>query len=255
MAVEESRVSIVAWPPDQPALLRHGFDADQPCPVTVAFAPTPAQVVVSSTAQDPVHVQMNMQVTARQPLPVCITVCEPICARSDYRIGIQIFNNPFATIDVRGTTRLAPCRDEPPAAEVCVDFQSLKAGQEFAQPVVVDGVSFAPVSEVLRTVTFGDPAGTVKLGFPPKGVRITFAGPVHDVRLTINNYAGQTIDIAAFAGTTLLSRTSEQIVNTVKEVTIPRAGITSIEVSGGNHESGLVRVCYTAEAPAREAVR
>lgn len=255
MAAEDSRVSIVAWPAEQAALLRHGFDAEQPCAVTVAFAPTPAQVVVSSTAQDPVHVQMDMQVTARQPLPVCISLCEPICARSDYRIGIQIFNNPFATIDVRGTTRLGACRDEPTVAEVCLDFHSLKGAQEFAQPVVIDGVSFAPIAEALRTVTFGDPTGTVKLGFPPKGVRITFAGPVRDVRLTVNNYAGHTIDFAAFAGTTLLVQTSEQIVNTVKEVTIARAGITSIEVSGGNHESGLVRVCYTADAPARDVVR
>jgi hypothetical protein len=255
MAVEEERVSILAWPEKQPALLRHGFDADQPCPVTLAFAPTPAQVVVSSTVQDPVHVQMNMQVSARQPLPVCISLCEPICARSDYRIGIQIFNNPFATIDVRGTTRLSRCDEAPAEQEVCMDFHSLKGGQSFAQPIDVEGVGFAPIADPLRTVTFGDPAGTVKLGFPPKGVRITFAGPVRDVRLTINNYAGHTIDVAAFAGSALLSRTSEQIVNTVKELTIAQSGITTIEVSGGSNESGLVRVCYTAEAPAHEVVR
>jgi hypothetical protein len=256
MAVEENRVSIVAWPEGQSAALRHSFDAEASCPVTVTFAPQPAHVVVSSSAQQPVHVDMAMQLTAQRPIPVCISLCEPICARSDYTVGIQIFGNPFASIDVRGTTRLGPCKEEPPTGvEVCLDFQRLKEGQSIPQPVVVDGVTFSPIGDPLRTITFGDPAGTVKLGFPPSGVRITFSGPVNDVRLSVLNYAGQTIDFAAFSGTTLLTRFSETIINSVKEVSIAQVGITSVEVSGGNHESGLVRVCYTAIQSAAPAPR
>ena len=50
---------------------------------------------------------MNMNVTAKEPIPVCIKLCEPICARSDYTIGINIFDNPFASITVRGLTKSA----------------------------------------------------------------------------------------------------------------------------------------------------
>jgi len=256
MAAEENHVSIVAWPEGQAAALRHSFDAEESCPVTVTFAPQPAHVVVSSSAQQPVHVDMAMQLTAQRPIPVCISLCEPICARSDYTVGIQIFGNPFASIDVRGTTRLGPCKDEPPAGvEVCVDFQRLKEGQTFAQPVVVDGVTFSPIGEPLRSITFGDPPGTVKLGFPPSGVRIGFAAPVNNVRLSVLNYAGQTVDFAAFSGNTLLTKFSETIINAVKEVTFAQVGITSIEVSGGNNESGLTRACYTKIPSPTLAVR
>lgn len=256
MAAEETRVSILSWPEGQAAALRHTFAPDESCPVTVTFAPQPAHVVVSSSAQQPVHVDMAMQLTAQRPVPVCISLCEPICARSDYTVGISIFGNPFASIDVRGTTRLGPCSDEPPTGvQTCLDFQRLKESQTFPQPVVVDGVTFSPIQDPLRTITFGDPAGTVKLGFPPSGVRIGFASPVNDVRLTVLNYAGQTIHFAAYSGTTVLTQFSETIINAVKEVSIAQVGITTVEVSGGNHESGLVRVCYTTIKNATPAVR
>ena len=250
MAADDKNVSIVAWPQAQAALLRHSFDAEPPCPVSISFAASPANVVVSSSAAQPVHVEMEMQVVAKRPLPVCISVCEPICARSDYVVGIQIFGNPFATIDVRGTTRLFQCGDAPVPVgrEVCIDFNQLKEGQTFAQPVSVGGVTFTPIAQPLRSVTFGDPAATVKLGFPTAGVRIAFASAVRDVRLTVNNYAGETIDFTAFAGTALLVRFSETIVYTVKDVVIAQTGITSIEVSGGRNEAGLVRVCFTPAA-------
>ncbi len=245
MADQERRVSIVAWP-EQAAKLEHTFCSDEPCSVTVSFADTPANVTISSSPQQPVHVDMNMQVAARRPIPVCISVCEPICARSDYTVGIQIFGNPFATIDVRGMTRLFQCRDKP----VCVDFQDFQAGMEFAQPFTHQGLGFRPLGAPLRTVAFGDPAGSVKLGLPRSGVRIEFPQPVKDVRLTVNNYAGPTLDFAAFAGSTLLVRFSENISNEVKEVSIAQSGITAVEITGGNNEAGLIQVCYTPIEPA-----
>ena len=251
MAADESRVSITSWPEGQAAMLRHSFGGNEPCPVSVSFADVPAQVVLSSSAAQPVHVEMAMQVVAKRPIPVCISVCEPICARSDYVVGIQIFGNPFASIDVRGMTRFFQCRDEPPVTvETCLDFNQIAGGQTFTQPVTVAGVSFAPVADPLRSVTFGDPAATVKLGFPPAGVRIGFAGAVRDVRLTVNNYAGETINFTAFAGNTQLVSFSESIINAVKDVLIAQTGITAIVVSGGNNEAGLVRVCYTPVAVA-----
>jgi len=79
-------------------------------------------------------------------------------------------------------------------------------------------------------------------------MRIGFPGPVRDVRLTVNNYAGETIDFAAFSGSTKLTSFSETIDNAVKDVTIAQTGITSIEISGGKNEAGLARVCYTPVA-------
>lgn len=109
----EQTVSIVSWP-EQAARLDHTFNLDKPCPVSISFEPAPANVVLSSDPQRPLQVSMAMQLVAREPVPVCISVCEPICARSDYTIGIEVFGNPFASITVRGTTRLFACREEAP---------------------------------------------------------------------------------------------------------------------------------------------
>lgn len=240
---EEQNVRILAWP-ESPAQLTHRFELDKPCPVAVSFEETPARVLVGTNPQQPLDVNMNMRVVAREPIPLCIKVCEPICARSDYTIGINIFDNPFASITVRGTTRLFNCDDQPPQ-ERCVDFRELKAGAEFAQPFTVGPLLFSPLGAPLRTATFGDPAGQPKLGFPRSGVRITFPEPAHDVRITLNNYAGPTIDFAVFAGATLLASFAEPISNSLKQVTLTQSGITAVEISGGDNEAGLVEVCYT----------
>jgi hypothetical protein len=50
--------------------------------------------------------------SAREPVPVCISVCEPICAQSEYTIGIEIFDRPVAAITVRGMTRLFNCGEK-----------------------------------------------------------------------------------------------------------------------------------------------
>lgn len=251
MAAEETSVSIVGWP-EGPARLDHRFAGGEPCPVTVTFAPQPAYVVVATAPEQPLRVQMAMELATKRPLPVCISLCEPICARSDYTVGIQIFGNPFATIDVRGTTRFDRCDAAPPGTPAtCVDFQQLSAGQTFPAAIDVDGVSFAPLAEPLRSVTFGDPPATVKLGFPKAGVRIGLPAPGRDVVVTVNNYAGDTLAFAAYAGSTLLTRFNVTVVNEVKEVPVPGSGITAVEVSGGSNEAALVKVCWCAEqAPA-----
>jgi hypothetical protein len=106
---EEQNVHIVEWPPG-PASLTHAFDPAWPVPVAVRFEPTPARVVVSTAG--PLDVGMNMQLSARQPVPLCIKLCEPICVRSDYQIGITLFDRPIISITVRGMTRLYNCNEE-----------------------------------------------------------------------------------------------------------------------------------------------
>jgi hypothetical protein len=101
MPPEVDLVRIVEWP-KEPALLDHRFDAD-----------APAHVIVRSDEQ-PFHVDMQMNVAAREVIPVCIQVCEPICAESNYTIAIDIFDRPVAAITIKGLTRLFNCGDKQP---------------------------------------------------------------------------------------------------------------------------------------------
>jgi hypothetical protein len=244
MAAEESKVSIVTWP-NEALKLSHEFAESLPCPVSVSFMPdTPARVVIGTDPKQPLDVNMNMSVSARQPLPLCISLCEPICARSDYTIGIAIFDNPFASITVRGLTRLFNCKEEPPTQVACVGFDKLKPPTEFPVAFVHENLKFSPLGTPLRAATFGDPAGKVKLAFPRSGLRITFPFPASDVRITVNNYAGQTLEFAVYSGTALLTSFSEPVANTVKQVTLPQTGITDVEIKGGDNEAGVVEVCY-----------
>jgi hypothetical protein len=103
---DRENVTIVAWPKD-PAKLSHTFD--KPCPVSISFEKTPASVVVQSSREQPLHVDMTMRVVPEKVIPVCIQMCEPICAASDYTIGIDIFDRPVASIKVKGMTRLFNC--------------------------------------------------------------------------------------------------------------------------------------------------
>lgn len=78
MANGENRVTIAAWP-------------EQP-------------LAVNSSSDQTISIQGQV--------PICIRLCEPICARSDYSIGITIFDRPVATISVSGETRLFNCGDK-----------------------------------------------------------------------------------------------------------------------------------------------
>jgi hypothetical protein len=69
-------------------------------------------VFIRTDAQQPVRIEMAANLIAKEEIPVCIRVCEPICAKSDYTISLDIFGNPFAAITVRGLTRIYNCREE-----------------------------------------------------------------------------------------------------------------------------------------------
>ena len=243
MADDETKVTIVAWPKDA-AVLEHHFPPDEPCPVSISFTDTPAKVIVSTDPKQPVAVDMDMKVTAREPIPICVKLCEPICARSDYTIGINVFDNPVASISIRGMTRIDNCGEEPPVERVCVGFDKLKPGTEFASAFTHEGLTFSPLGGELRVVTFGEPAGRIKLGFMDAGLRVDFPGPVEDVLLTLNDYAQPDLTISAYAGSNLLTQFTVQIANTVKQVAVNQTGITGLTIQGGNNEAALVEICY-----------
>lgn len=108
---EETIVRIVEWP-NEPARLTHRVEQEKPCPVVISFEPTPARVVLSTSREQPLDVNMNMQLSVPQTVPICIKLCEPICARSDYTIGITLFDRPIISITIRGLTRIFNCSEE-----------------------------------------------------------------------------------------------------------------------------------------------
>ncbi|MGN7723201.1 hypothetical protein [Chitinophaga sp. 22620] len=82
---EDHNVHIVEWPKEGAARLEHLFN-DKP-------------------------LQVSMLHNQGQAVPLCIKLCEPICAESNYRIGINLLGQPFAEIVIKGVTRLFNCRD------------------------------------------------------------------------------------------------------------------------------------------------
>lgn len=239
---EESSVRIVSWP-EEAARLEHRFDPDEPCPVAIHFTEAPAKVVVS-TGDDPIAVDMDMNVAVREPIPVCIKVCEPICARSAYTIGITIFDQPFAEIGVRGETRLFNCDDEKPGRRVCADFKEFKSNVEHAQPISHEGLVLESFSGALRTSTIGDPGGQVKLSFPDDGIRIEFPQPIDEASIRLNNYGSPQLKFSVFAGTTIISQFNRDVSNAVAEIAVEEDGVTAIEIRGGSNESAIIEVCY-----------
>lgn len=108
---DESDVRIIGWPKD-PMHVSHQFEAGTPCPVAISFENSPINAILSTSPGQRLAVDMNMSVSAREAIPVCIKLCEPICAESDYTIGITLFDRPIISITVKGVTKLANCREE-----------------------------------------------------------------------------------------------------------------------------------------------
>jgi hypothetical protein len=69
-------------------------------------------VTIAGWPREPLSVQQLSEIAVKGQVPVCIRVCEPICARSDYEVGITIFDRPVATISVRGETRIFNCDEK-----------------------------------------------------------------------------------------------------------------------------------------------
>jgi hypothetical protein len=94
--MEDQNVHIRTWP-----ALEHQFLK-------------PVDLNMFNNAQQPLHLNMNLR--EGQVLPVCIKLCEPICAESNYKIGLSLMGQPFIEIVVQGITRIFNCRDKTPGA-------------------------------------------------------------------------------------------------------------------------------------------
>lgn len=242
---EDQDVRIVAWP-EEAALVAHGVQDGVPVPVRLSFDDTPVQVTVTND-DEPLSVDMKMRVSAAEPVPLCITVCEPICATSDYTVGISVFDNPFASIRVRGETKIAPCEERPPPKEHCADMRQLELEGEYARPFSHQGVRFVPLGDPLRVVTWGEPAGEAKLAFPDAGVRMEWSRPVRNVRLTLGAAARPELTLTAHGEEGRIGEYTESIDNQTRTVTVPATGVTALDIRGGENEAFLVDVCMTPE--------
>ena len=109
--VEDRNITIASWP-EEPASLEHRFDPNTPCPVSIRFTDTAARILVATDPKTPLDVNMNMAVSAREAVPICIKLCEPIYAESQYTISISIFDRPVVTLTLRGKTRLFSSRED-----------------------------------------------------------------------------------------------------------------------------------------------
>jgi len=245
MAEKEKYVRIISWP-EGPAKLEHKFKVDKPCPVSISFERSPANVLIHTTPEEPLHVDMAMNVVAKKTIPVCIKLCEPICVKSEYTIGIDIFDRPVAAITIRGQTKLFNCREQEPAKPICIDFQDLKkVGIEFTHPFVYHQLKFTPLGSQIRTVSFGDPPDQIKLAFPREGIRVDFPNSVNNVQLAVNNYAAPALDFYIYAGSNLIHQITEQVNNEMKEISIQQSDVTAIEIKGGGNEASIIRICYS----------
>lgn len=105
MAENESNVKILSWP-EKPVSLEHQFNLEEPFPISLFFEKTPANVIIHTTQKEPLNVNMAMNIIAKETIPLCVKLCEPICAESEYTIKINIFDKPVGTFIIRGLTKL-----------------------------------------------------------------------------------------------------------------------------------------------------
>lgn len=101
--MEEKNVRIIEWP-KEPAILSHNF----PKPVDINI-PNPVGLNMFNSEDKPLHLNMNL--SDGKVLPICIKLCEPICAESNYKIGITLMGQPFIEIALQGITRIFNCSD------------------------------------------------------------------------------------------------------------------------------------------------
>lgn len=247
---DESQANvIVSTEPKRPLNvdMNHQFIMDGPCPVKVTFDEAPANVIVSTDPKKPLIVDLNLRTTEPIRHTVCVKVCEPICAKSDYAVGIALRERPIAQISIKGMTRIFNCAGAQDDTRTCLNFKRYKEGTSTETEFVIQGVTFKPLGDALRMVGTGEPAGEVKLGFTSEGVRIEFPSAVHGIWITVNDYADPELKFIVYSGGAVLSTFTEHVQNTVKQVQIDNTGVTAVEIIGGNNEASIVEVCYITD--------
>ena len=135
------------------------------------------------------------------------------------------------------------CPEEEVCEERCIEFGDLPLNASFTGPFAYQGLLVSPLGLPVYSTTIGDPAGVLKLGFPGTGVRFDLPGPVDKLSITVNNYAGRLLHFSVYQGAVLIRQFSEIVFNEVKEIVIEEDGMTAIEVSGGDNEASVIRLC------------
>jgi hypothetical protein len=108
---QENLVTVAAWPPEGAAALQHHF-TEKPCPVSIFIEKTPIGIDLQSLPETPFNVNMDMELKANDVIPVSFKLCEPVCAKSEYRLDIDIGGTPFAGVTLRGKTMIFGCDEE-----------------------------------------------------------------------------------------------------------------------------------------------
>lgn len=247
---EEKHIRILEWPKEK-ARLEHYFQVDKPCPVSIVFEENPAYVHLKTDPERPIDVNMDMNLKAVEDIPLCIKICEPICATSSYEIGINLLGSPLASITVNGTTVLAECKDTsgPGADEECIDFIDADPKKDMNPPYKDKIVTINPLSGSGPFVfsTSGAPAGQMKLKIPDTGLDLRFDQPVKYLELLVTNYGNPAMQFTTFRNNAIVQDTTEIIENQHRTITLPDGPVDQIHIKGGSNEASLSSVCYIRE--------
>ena len=243
MEEHKNHVHIVSWP-KEPAKLEHQFKKGSPAEVGIKFEKDPANVVIQNWPKNPMNVDMDMHLKVKEPIPVCISLCEPICAKSDYTISINILDKPLGSISVKGMTKLFNCFESERPKPVCVEFREIKEGTVIKDVLTHYGLKFAPVKGQLIAIADGDPEGVHKLMFTEEGIKIVFPYPVDKVLLTMHSRADEAIHLEIYDENELLKTVDENVGEQARTIEINQEDMTTVIISGGSGEAALVEVCY-----------
>jgi hypothetical protein len=108
---QENHISIISWP-EETAKVEHNLKLEEACPVSILIDKQPLNIEIHSPSEEPLNMNLDVNVDVKEAVPICIRLSEPICARSEYMIGIDIFDKPFAGVTFRGQTILFNNQDE-----------------------------------------------------------------------------------------------------------------------------------------------
>lgn len=245
MEEHKNHVHIVSWP-KEPAKLEHQFKKGSPAEVDIKFEKEPANVVIQNWPKEAMNVDMDMFLKVKEPVPVCISLCEPICAKSDYTISINFLDRPVGSVSIKGITKLFNCFESERPKPVCVEFREIKEGTVIKDVLTHYGLKFIPVTDQLLAITGGDPEGVNKLRFSDEGIKIVFPYPVDKVSLKMFSQADEAIHFEIYNENELLKTIDESIGEEARTIEINQEDMISIIISGGSGEAALVEVCYIA---------
>lgn len=245
MANQKNDVTIVAWPKET-AKLEHQFKKGSPCELLVSFQKDPANVVIHTTPETPFNVDMDMKVSVKDTIPVCLKLCEPVCAKSDYTISVNIFDRPVGSVSIKGLTKLFNCYEGHKPERTCVDFREQKDGTVIRNELTYYGLKFVPLENELLVYSSGEPSGMNKLRFPDEGVKIIFPFPIDRASFSLINHASPLLKFEIYNNEGLIRTIEEEVHDEPKVITVEEEDFTTVIIKGGGNEAALLEVCYMA---------